>query len=117
MENISNGVILGIIDAVAIIGTTVYLNNKIDEIKNEKVVSKTDVNTMLKIIQLEKRVDNIEKNLMLINNNLNFLVNNLNQKGILEIKKPTYQREEPTIEELPEDDNDDDILLALKKIN
>lgn len=119
MENIDKGLILSIIDAVAIVGTTVYLNNKITEIKNESLNSKKpDVGNVLKIFALEKKVINIDKKLQDIDMKLNFLMFSLKNKGILDnIKVVEKKIEEINEEDIIEDDDDDDVLLALKNIN
>lgn len=47
-----NGLIISIIDAVAIIGTSIYFNNKINAIENNP-----NINSYLKINALEKKVN------------------------------------------------------------
>ena len=106
-----NGLIISIIDAVAIIGTSIYFNNKINAIENNP-----NINSYLKINALEKKVN-------LLNTKVQKLINASHQskqkpEDIVE-EDSDDDKEEDIIEEdiVEEDSDDEDIRTALNILN
>lgn len=123
-----NGLIISIIDAVAIIGTSIYFNNKINAIENNP-----NINSYLKINALEKKVNLLSAKVQkLINaaheNKLEYKPkkekdnkhkdsddeeNNVNEDSDDEEK----DEEEDKENEEEEDSDDEDIRTALNILN
>ena len=102
-----NGLIISIIDAVAIIGTSIYFNNKINAIENNP-----NINSYLKINALEKKVN-------LLNTKVQKLINASHQskqkpEDIVEEDSDDDNIEEDIVEE---DSDDEDIRTALNILN
>ena len=123
------GFVLSIVDAAAIVGLSVYFNNRLQTIEKNP-----NINSFVKIKTLEDKIKNQDKQIKLLIKRINNLESsNINKIKVVKKKdiKEKYLEEEELEEEKEdleedleeeeeeeeEDDDDDDILEALRLIN